>query len=376
MSKSNNKKTVYDKKKILIAATALVGVILIIMTIVIVSGKNKDKDKNATTTEVAINVEPISTITDAEDLQVVSREGYVISELSGQWIDESLEYQRPLCIMINNISDAMPQSGIQTADIVYEMEVEGGITRLMCVFKDYANLPKLGPVRSARQFYVEVADMYDALYTHIGTSIYAEAEIPRLGVDNLDGMYALSGFMFYRDESRYAPHNCYVDGPRTVEGIEYMGYATEYTAKPEKMFDFYYEDTNIGNGNVANKISTDFDYNSPWFEYNADEGLYYRFQYGGPQIDDQTGEQLKFKNVIVMFVSYSTISDYGHQDIDWDKGGTGFYATNGEYKSITWKKDNGVLKYFDEDGNQLCMNPGQTFISVFDETYPEGVTFE
>ena len=76
----------------------------------------------------------------------------MINEFSGEWIDESLSNQRPLCIMINNIVDAMPQSGISQADITYEMLVEGGITRYMCVFKDYSNLEKLGPVRSARHY--------------------------------------------------------------------------------------------------------------------------------------------------------------------------------------------------------------------------------
>ena len=69
--------------------------------------------------------------------------------------------------------------------------------------------------------------------------------------------------MYYRDDSRYAPHNCYTDGPKTVEGIEYEGYSKEYTADNDKMFSFYYEDTDLGTGMTANKISTDFSFNSP-----------------------------------------------------------------------------------------------------------------
>lgn len=375
MSKSNNKKPVYDKKKILIAATALVGIILIIMTIVIVSGKNKYKDKDATTTEVAINVEPISTMTDAEDLQVVSRDGYVISELTGEWIDESLDGQRPICIMINNIIDAIPQSGIASADIIIEMKVEGSLTRLLCVIKDYDELTKLGPVRSARHYYVELTDMMDGIYCHYGWSPLAEAEIPALGVNNLNGLY-LDGTVYYRDDARYAPHNVYTTGTRLVDGIANAGYSTTYETKPEKMFAFNYEDENLETGMSANVVKTDYAHNSPWFEYNADEKVYYRFQYDRAHVDDQTGEQLKFKNVVVIFAQYTSLDNVDHQDIDWNKGGSGFYATNGEYKAITWKKENGVLKFFDEDGEQLRMNPGKTFISVFDETYPEGVTFE
>lgn len=360
------------KSKIVIALTGatIAGVLL--------TGCGKDKSKD--TTQASINVEPISTMTDADNLdvaEVVTQEGMVINELTGEWIDETLENQRPLCVMINNVSEAMPQSGISQADVTYEMLVEGGITRLLCVFKDYDEITKLGPIRSARHYYVEVADMLDGLYAHVGWSPLAEEEIPKLGVDNLNGLLALSTIMYYRDDTRYAPHNCYTDGPKTIEGINYEGYSTEYTSDPEKMFSFNYNDTNLGTGLVANKVTTAFSsYQTPWFEYNSEDGLYYRFQYGSEQIDDQNGEQLKYKNIVVMFVAYSTLDDVGHRDVDWNKGGSGYYITNGEYSYITWKKENGVLKYFDENGNQLKMNPGKSFISVFDETNQSGITFE
>ncbi|MBE5944229.1 MAG: DUF3048 domain-containing protein [Lachnospiraceae bacterium] len=360
--------------KLLICATAIVAVILIILTVVIISGKKKKKD-DTTTTEASISIETVTPMSETGDFQVISREGYVLSDLTGEWIDESLENKRPVCIMINNIIDAIPQSGIGTADIIYEMKVEGSLTRLLCVFKDYDNITKLGPVRSARHYYVELTHMMDGIYAHYGWSPLAEAEIPALGVNNLNGLY-LDGTVYYRDDARYAPHNVYTTGTRLVEGIANAGYSVDYVSQPEKMYAFNYEDTPLGTGNVANVVRTDYAHNSPWFEYNADEAVYYRFQYDRAHIDDQTGEQLTFKNIVVIFVQYTSLDNVDHQDIDWDKGGSGYYATDGEYKSITWKKDNGVLKFFDEDGKQLRMNPGKTFISVFDETYTEGVTFE
>ena len=105
-------------------------------------GKKKEED----TEQATITTEAAATMSDADIEFAPTKEGYVINEFSGEWIDESLSNQRPLCIMINNIVDAMPQSGISQADITYEMLVEGGITRYMCVFKDYSNLEKLGPV--------------------------------------------------------------------------------------------------------------------------------------------------------------------------------------------------------------------------------------
>ena len=135
-------------------------------------GKKKEED----TEQATITTEAAATMSDADIEFAPTKEGYVINEFSGEWIDESLSNQRPLCIMINNIVDAMPQSGISQADITYEMLVEGGITRYMCVFKDYSNLEKLGPVRSARHYYVQMANMLggtELIRRKLGKDAYA-----------------------------------------------------------------------------------------------------------------------------------------------------------------------------------------------------------
>ena len=333
------------------------------------------KKEEATTTEQAVvTTETLASMTNAEGMQLVQKEGYVINEFSGEWIDESLENQRPVCIMINNIIDAMPQSGISQADVTFEMLVEGGITRYMCVFKDYSNIPKLGPVRSARHYYVQVNNMLDGIYTHVGYSVFAGEELANTGTNNLDGM--TDGVTFYRDNTRHAPHNCYTDSEKLAQGIANAGYRTQYDGPREKMFMFNYEDTPIGNGQVANKVTTAYnDSSTRWYEYNADEKLYYRYQYGVEQIDDQTNEQLRYKNLIIMFVEYNDLIE-GLQDINWDKTGTGFYVCDGEYVAINWRKDNGVLKFYTLDGSQLKMNPGKTFVTVFDEDKQSQVTFE
>lgn len=362
------------KNKLIILTASLAAATLL-------SACGKDKKAPTTTealtTTASIEIIPESDMNNAGNIELEEKkEGFVRSEFSGEWIDESLEKQRPLCIMINNIGEAMPQSGISQADITYEMLVEGGITRYMCVFKDYSNLTKLGPVRSARHYYVRLASMLDGLYGHVGWSAYAEEEIANRGVNNLNGLTALSNIMYYRDNSRKAPHNVYTDSEKIVAGIDYDGYRKEYNAEDSKMFAFNKEDTPLQSQMAANKVTTAFNSSrKPWFEYNSQDGLYYRFQYGDKQIDDQTGNQLTYKNVIIMFVQYTDLFE-GLLDVDFNKGGTGFYITDGEYVPITWANDNGVVKYFGADGNQLKMNPGKTFITVFNENLPDGITIE
>ena len=203
-------------------------------------GKKKEED----TEQATITTEAAATMSDADIEFAPTKEGYVINEFSGEWIDESLSNQRPLCIMINNIVDAMPQSGISQADIIYEMLVEGGITRYMCVFKDYSNLEKLGPVRSARHYYVQMANMLGGIYAHVGWSVYAESWIKDTGLNNLNGLY--DSTTFYRDESRVAPHNCYTNSEKLKEGIAAAGYSTEYLGEKSKAFAFNVEDTALG----------------------------------------------------------------------------------------------------------------------------------
>ena len=337
--------------------------LMLSMTLLAGCGKDKETTTEATTTEAVINIEAEQTMSDPSNISVVTKEGYVINELTGEWIDESLEHQRPICIMINNIIDAMPQSGISQADITYEMMVEGGITRYLCVFKDYSDIGKLGPVRSARPYYVRTTMMLNGIYTHYGWSNVAHELIFNTGLNNLNGVSGESGIVFYRDSSRYEPHNVYTNSDMINAGIDYMGYQRTYFDDYEKTFSFNAEDTDLTSGSTANTVDVSFGYYTPWFEYDSSSKTYKRFQYDEAQIDDQTGDQLAYKNVVCIFTVYNDIGD-GLYDIDWTTGGDGYYITNGKYVPITWKYENDKVKYYDQSGSPLKMNPGNSFIEV------------
>jgi hypothetical protein len=215
-----------------------------------------------------------------------------------------------------------------------------------------------------------MARTLDGIYAHFGWSIYAQSYIESIaGYQNLNGL-ELEGIMYYRDSSRVAPHNVYTDSEGIMAGIEYKGYDMTHSSSYEyKNFKFNLQDTPLESGNTANKVTTAFSNDrQPWFEYHEDDGRYYRFQYGSEQIDAETGEQLSYKNVIVMFADYQGIEGdtVGCQTINWDDGttGNGYYISDGEYIPITWTKNSSGLIYSTEDGEQLKMNPGNTYISV------------
>ena len=342
-------------------------------------GKKKETKEAATTTEAAIDIKPIATMEgSAEDITVISRDGYVISDLTGEWIEEKYANQKPFCIMINNISDAMPQSGLSQAAVTYEILVEGGITRFLCVFDQYDNIEKLGPIRSARVPYVQLAKMYDGLFAHYGWSPTAQEMIEGdPSICSLNGIY-LGEIMYYRSSDKPAPHNVFTNSELIASGIENKGYDTVHGANYEKMFSFNTKDKPLENGQPANKVCTAFSNDrTPTFEYNAEDGRYYRYQYGGPQIDAVTNEQLSYKNVIVMMVEYTTDEEGYYKFVSWrDSGLNAYYFTDGKYIDVDWKMVNGVPKFFNKDGSELKLNPGNTFITVFDYTIPAAVVIE
>lgn len=326
--------------------------------------------------ESQVSLPNTESMTSVSDLELMNTEGKVQSDLTGEWVDEEVNNRRPVAVMINNIGEAMPQSGIAQADVIYEMIVEGGITRLMAVYSDYSGLEKIGPVRSARQYYVRTADQMDAVFCHVGGSTLGYDEIERIGMDDLDGLSGVGNYFIYRDNSRVAPHNAYTSAEGLDAAIEYAQIDMTHDSSYEPMFSFNSKKKDLVEGSPAVKITTEFNASrKPWFEYHEDDQQYYRFQYGEPQIDDQTGEQLHFQNVMILFAE--TYSPDGYlMEVCNEDSGDGYYASNGQYVPITWKYENGTIHYYLTSGEELKMNPGKTWITFFDAANPQGILFE
>jgi hypothetical protein len=303
----------------------------------------------------------------------------IYNDLTGEYsTDRTEEYGRPVAIMINNISDAMPQSGVGSADIIYEFTVEGGITRLLAIFNDYSSLEKVGSIRSCRPYYVTTAMEFDAIYMHYGESPQGTEEIDATGIDHISGLSSESGIAFYRSSDRVAPHNVFSSGDMINAAIEYLGFETKHSDSFQSKFKFNDEDT-ASEGTTANKVTLNIsNYTQPWFEYDSENKVYKRFQYGAEHIDDLTGEQLTFKNIIIQFAHYTSIDDHDRQEIDLVGSGSGYYISDGVAVPISWKKasDSDVTKYTTEDGEELKLNPGKTYVSVFESEKPEGVVIE
>jgi len=337
-----------------------------------------DYEDYKVTSSPAPTIEPI-TEEIPEVIEDTNHDGEMRSYFTGQWVPETIGLKRPYAIVFNNYKVVSNQSGIEETDILYEALVEGGITRLLGIGQNFTG-DRIGSSRSARHYFVSIADEYDAIYIHFGETKYATAKFKELDVDDLDGASGSGDASFYRDDSIHAPHNAFTSAKGILKGIEKKGFETEYSEDYEPHFSFYQVDTDLLDGTPVNKVKLEYSsYISPSFVYNTTDKLYYRYQFGAVHKDLVTGNQLAFKNIIVQFVKEWNIDKNGYQTMDFeDASGSGYYITNGQMVPITWKKKEATswMRYYNEVGEELTINPGKTFISVFPNNRIEDVVIE
>lgn len=272
--------------------------VLLVCTGVILSSVGCGKNKK--TKPVAIppktQTEETEKKKSVKEEEAPSVEGLAINPLTGLYIDEDTAGRRPFAVMINNLHKALPQSGIGQADLYYETLAEGEITRIVAVFQDF-DAEKIGPVRSARDYFTYFALDNDAFYIHHGGSSTGYGAIRSRDVDDLDGMRDKA---FWRDQTRLNTpgmyeHSSYTDAVGLMESVEAKGYRME--RKKKDMFTFYDEDTALGGVAMdATDVVIPYSrYQVSEFVYDGETRLYTRIQSGQAQIDDLTGEAITVK---------------------------------------------------------------------------------
>jgi len=335
--------------------------------------------------ETTAPTETTAAATTSADTKSENEVGFV-NPLTGLASEKDYTGKRPAAIMINNIKASCPQVGVSHADIMYECLVEGGYTRLMMIVQDYASLPKVGSVRSSRDYYLDFAADYDAIYVHAGGSPYAYDDIQALGVNNLDGVNMwLPNQVFYRDEERVATmaleHTLVTTGEKIAYGVSFKKYKTEMDKEFDYPLDFAPYDTTVSYEKTAKNIHIPYSYaHNTDFKYDEESGTYLRYQFGGlDHGDGATDEQLKFDNLIIYFCETGDIpkDTSARIDVTTIGEGKGFYATKGTYIPITWKKESyeSPTKFYDEKGELLLINRGKTFVSVCPTRITDKITF-
>ena len=322
--------------------------------------------------EVQVEMNPIElvspTIT-AEDLLGNQNLLTGLNNLSDEAIGK-----RPVAVMINNIRDALPQYGVGAADVIFEIPVEGNQTRLMALYGDYTKVPYICSVRSCRIYFPIFAKGFDAYYVHWGQDPTISSQLNALNMDRFDGM-ANTGGLYGRDSGRKSAgysleHTSYFDGTGIVSAINRLGMRTDLLeSKQYTAFNFHEVGAVVApTGDACQEAHVNFGAQSSTFTYDAESNLYYKKHSGNAHKDGKTGEQLSFTNVFVLVTSISTRDAIGHKDVNWrgSSSSVGYYISNGVVQKIHWSKssESDYLKFYDENGTELVINRGKTFIAV------------
>ena len=293
----------------------------------------------------------------------------VPAPLTGRLVDPDVARRHPIAVMIDDLSPARPQSGFNSASVVFQAPAEGGIPRYMLVFQD--RVPKsVGPVRSARYYYIAWAAQWRAMFVHVGGSPQAMQTLAAQGhgqlVYNADE-FRWGGKYLWRVRERLAPHNVYSDGKRLRQLLRRVG-AKDTQIQPAWRFR---ADKPLTQRPVGGRIEMGYPANHIRYDYDRKTNTYRRtVTKEGPQMDAADGRRVAPKNVVIMLVRFGPLND-GHPEkhrLEANVIGSGpaWIATNGKTIRGTWRKASltGPLRFLDSKGRPVKLTIGQTFVQV------------
>lgn len=276
--------------------------------------------------------------------------------------------------MLNNLKAALPQQGNGQADIIYEVLAEGGITRMLAVYQDPSQLGLVGSVRSARQYYWEIAQGHEAVFIHAGGSpefYNTKSSKGLFTVDGVQGYYAgADAGMFWRDRDRIAGHHYDYEHSLLTSG-EAITDMLSARSLEEHSGGYSYEMTFADYGTPAGGIdaytvTVPFSsYKTGVFRYDAEGGLYLVEEYGEPYIDGNSGQQVAVTNVLVLQTTIVVLDDAGRIRVDLTSG-KGWFACGGKMLPIRWEKGgpDDQFRYFTENGEPLTLGRGRSYVCI------------
>lgn len=340
--------------------------LIIIMLVVLVSVFFVGcEDVEDTQTATSVEDQKETEIENKDEVEVIdSKEEVKVgvpSPISGIYTKEENTMKRPFAVMFDNHKKARPQAGLDQAEVVYEILAEGFITRYMGIF--LVNEPELiGPVRSARPYFIDKAMEFDALYVHDGGSPQALKDIKDLRIADVSAQ-SRGKETFWRKKHKPRPHNEYTSTEAIRKAATHSSYRSNGKYETLK---FNEEDRPL-NGDPLHFINLPYAKNyKPSFQYVEKDGLYYRYINGEPHLDEVSKAHLAAKNIIVQKAATKVIDNEGRREIKLVGSGEGFFITTGEMKKITWKKKSrrGITRFYYENGDEIKFNPGVTWVEV------------
>ncbi|MBO8168834.1 MAG: DUF3048 domain-containing protein [Thermoanaerobacteraceae bacterium] len=276
---------------------------------------------------------------------------------------EELPQHRPLAVMIGNSVDARPVVGVSEADLVYEALVEGGITRLMAVYY-HGEAGKIGSIRSARPYFVTLAQDTGAVYVHVGQSPQAEAFFKKYNIDHLNEIPITEGF--WRTKDRVPPHNLFSSTDnlhRLAEKFD-MDWTVQVAGLPLETEKPVITDDLRQSPEII--IYYPQQYSQVKYVYRKDTGDYLRYMGGKPYIDGSTNLQIRAKNIVVQYVDTKVIDGEGRLSMKVIGSGDALVFRDGIAYEARWEKTglHEPTKFTTVNGEEIKFAPGQTWIQL------------
>lgn len=272
---------------------------------------------------------------------------------------------RPVAVMLDNHAGARPQAGLKQAEIVIEALAEGNITRYMAFFFE-GSPDSVGPIRSARPYFIDRAMEFNAIYVHVGGSPKALSDVKKMKVADLDGLTSTKQ-VFYRKSHKKAPHNLY----SSLKILRDESAKRKYSQGPSFTEEIFAAADTIPEGGAPAEYiklpyrKTDGGY-VVTYSYFSDLKVYQRYVNGKVHVDETDGTALTTKNILIQYVPTKVVDNAGRLDLELVGSGEGWWLTNGVKVPILWEKNSrtGYTTYSTADGNPLALNPGNVWIQI------------
>ncbi len=283
------------------------------------------------------------------------------SPISGIYANEEKVNRRPIAVMFDNHHGARWQSGLKDAEIVYEFLVEAPYTRYMGIYL-INDPPSIGPIRSARPYFITTSLEYDAVYVHVGGSEQAKTDIKTLKVADIDGLSS-SNKVFFRKSHKKAPHNTY----SSMEVLRATQEERKYKLTGEYIpFKFREDEADI-EGSTANIVTIKYMKNNlTEYKYDEEKKIYSREKDGKLHVDEIDETPIIAKNIIIQEAKTKVLDKEGRLEIGLVGEGQGKYITNGKVMDIKWvkKSRSDKTKYYNLKDEEIVLNPGVTWIQI------------
>lgn len=316
----------------------------------------------------------------AEEEEIEHDEPMNLSLIDNSILDEDVE-EKMVAVIIENHTDSRRQmAGLEEASLVFEAEAEGGITRFLAFFP-YQSPERVGPVRSARPYFVRWAEQFNSALAHAGGSDLGLSTIYTSGnVFDLDGLALEGGLKYFtRDYVYYAPHNLFTNIKELRELMDDRGW--DKPLEGDSYFLFGSAEANSSpsmDDEQADTIHIYYPFPQYFvrYDYDEDDELYYRYQDGNPHIDHGSEKQITASNVVVLTTNYYPTDDVGRLYMKTEGEGDMYLFRNGYVFPGTWERmsTTDTYKFYNENGDEMSFAPGKTWISVVN--YQTGLQWE